>query len=181
MIVFHPVFTQAKNLTIDQKLSLLATTSYDLSTPSSSQSNTLETHTITVVPAFITPQTNVNQLKLNDVKIEYDRGSFYPNTTTTSTTTAPEERNTQDDTQTGRKKGMVCTDAKQHHLLATYDENGDCVIKSCVAGYDLDENSKTCVKDNSNKLTKELKQAINELTTEFQTKVSQLQNDGGDK
>ena len=43
------------------------------------------------------------------------------------------------------KKGMVCTNAKEHHLLATYDDNNNCVVKSCVAGYTKKDNK--CVPD----------------------------------
>ena len=52
-------------------------------------------------------------------------------------------------------KGMVCTDAKEHHLLATYDENGDCKIKSCVAGYTLSNNGTSCVKNENEKQKQE--------------------------
>ena len=44
-----------------------------------------------------------------------------------------------------KRKGMACTNAKEHQLLATYEsDGGPCVVKSCVVGYKLENGA--CVK-----------------------------------
>ncbi len=66
-----------------------------------------------------------------------------------------------------KPKGTVCTNAKEHHLYAVNDGQGNCVVKSCVVGYKLESN--VCVKkekttrtssDSSSKIAPEKKQEI---------------------
>ena len=79
------------------------------------------------------------------------------NTTTTQTITTQSETTNTNTTQKQqsnalKRKGMVCTKAKEHHLLATYDDNQNCIVKTCVAGYEVSDNKciKKTNKDNSN-------------------------------
>lgn len=45
--------------------------------------------------------------------------------------------------KTSEKKGL-CTNAAEHHLLAKY-VNGECIVESCVANYEVSEDKKSCV------------------------------------
>lgn len=79
------------------------------------------------------------------------------NTTTTQTITTQSETTNTNTTQKQqsnalKRKGMICTKAKEHHLLATYDDNQNCIVKTCVAGYEVSDNKciKKTNKDNSN-------------------------------
>nr|MBQ0091435.1 hypothetical protein [Candidatus Enterousia merdequi] len=46
-----------------------------------------------------------------------------------------------------KREGMVCTNAKEHHLVAKYNDSHECIVQSCVAGYKLEGNS--CVEKTS--------------------------------
>ncbi len=89
-----------------------------------------------------------------------------------------------------KKKGMVCTDAKQHHLLATYNENQECIVQSCVAGYKVNGNA--CEKEEKAKskeadeaysktidsLIKEYKQLVDKIVADCKNKGGILRDDG---
>ena len=85
--------------------------------------------------------------------------------------------NTETEPTNKNKKGL-CTNAKEHHLLAKYVD-GVCTVESCVVGYEVSEDKKSCVKkDNSakaeSKLEKELEKDINTLTKEFLSVIKSI-------
>ena len=89
----------------------------------------------------------------------------------------PAKTEPEENSDAKQKKGL-CTNAKEHHLLAKYVD-GVCTVESCVVGYEVSEDKKSCVKkDNSakaeSKLEKELEKDINTLTKEFLSVVKSI-------
>jgi len=107
-----------------------------------------ENQSETTPPSNNTPKGTMEAVMGNDADT---------NTTTTQTITTQSETTNTNTTQKQqsnalKRKGMVCTKAKEHHLLATYDDNQNCIVKTCVAGYEVSDNKciKKTNKDNSN-------------------------------
>ena len=63
------------------------------------------------------------------------------------------------------KKGKVCTKINEHHLYATYDESGECIIKSCVEPYKLDSDKNKCIKKEETAKAEKQKQKNQPETT----------------
>lgn len=72
------------------------------------------------------------------------------------------------------KKGMVCTAQIKNSTLATYDDSGTCIVKTCLAGYDLTDNQ--CVKNTQKKEEKQAAKAKKKTESQVEKIKKATQN-----